>query len=279
MTEPGEYTQRRLIGIGRFLGDKRRQLKAGDYDVVAARPGGRLTQEHVAELVGIASVTYQKIEQGKYASLNYDLLRKIMTVLRVPTYQQDLVLLNEPPFPAVTADHPHAFVEPHAVQMVQDMQEVPMMLLNAAHDILAWNAKAADLLLDFEQVPPADRNLLLLTFLHPIAQELLPDIERDASTLVTEVRYNMHRFPSYSARIQALVDRLCEGSSRFAHLWAHEFGLGSAAFDRNFMHRDHGLIRTWVSFMELIASNGMMIVVFTPRDDDARAKFALLGGE
>ncbi|WP_055480854.1 hypothetical protein [Sphaerimonospora mesophila] len=52
------------------------------------------------------------------------------------------------------------------------------MLMNHRYDILAWNHEMTRLLLDFDTLPPSQRNSTWLCLIHPEIREFHVDRER-----------------------------------------------------------------------------------------------------
>jgi hypothetical protein len=88
--------------------------------------------------------------------------------------------------------------------------------------ILAWNTLAAALYTDFAALPPAERNLLRLTFLDPHVRGLYTDWETSAREGVCFLRMDAAQAPDNPA-LQALVGELSVCDEDFWRWWAsHE---------------------------------------------------------
>jgi hypothetical protein len=74
-------------------------------------------------------------------------------------------------------------------------------------------------LLDFEQIPPEERNLVWLIFTHPALRSLFVEWSTRARDALARFRADYGRYPGDSHFVQ-LVDRLNAVSPEFAQWWS-----------------------------------------------------------
>ena len=77
---------------------------------------------------------------------------------------------------------------PQTQLLLDNVTDSPAMVLGRHMSVLAWNSLAAALYTDFSALPPAERNLLRLTFLDPHIRSLYTDWEASARQCVAFVR-------------------------------------------------------------------------------------------
>jgi hypothetical protein len=108
------------------------------------------------------------------------------------------------------------------LQMLQRLQDIPAMIIDAKFEILAWNELAAALLADFSVLAPKARNLARLIFTQGTGTTLT---QRHAGDIVADLRTTMARYPD-DAGLKDLVAELTMSSDEFARLWAnHDIGV------------------------------------------------------
>ncbi len=73
-------------------------------------------------------------------------------------------------------------------RLLDQLTDTPAMVLGRRLDILAWNASAAMLFLDFEQMPPSRRNYVRLLFTDPAIRAMHRDWGHDARDAVGALR-------------------------------------------------------------------------------------------
>jgi hypothetical protein len=105
------------------------------------------------------------------------------------------------------------------LQRVLDALEVsPALVKTATWDVIAWNRAAAAVLLDYETLPPEQRNVLRLMFCDTRVRAAQFDWESAARFVVAAFRADVARAGA-TGRVQALVDELCRASPEFEALW------------------------------------------------------------
>jgi hypothetical protein len=87
-----------------------------------------------------------------------------------------------------------------------------------SRDVLAWNAMAAALIVDFSAYPVERRNFLWLRFCEPTGRMDPADRERTGRNHVADIRALAARRPD-DRELAALVARVRAASPEFAELW------------------------------------------------------------
>src|SRR2546429_8419630 len=86
-------------------------------------------------------------------------------------------------------------------------------------DVLAWNRLSSALLIDFDQLPPDERNMPRLCFLVDDWRTFYVDWERIAQDTIAFLRMDAGRYPN-DPQLVALVGELSVKSEDFRRLWA-----------------------------------------------------------
>ena len=110
-------------------------------------------------------------------------------------------------------------VSPRLQRMLDQTDAMPAFVMGRRWDILGWNRAARALLLDFEQVPPDERNLVWLIFTHPALRTLFVEWSTRAQDALARFRADYGRYAGDSHFVQ-LVDRLNAVSPEFAQWWS-----------------------------------------------------------
>ena len=95
---------------------------------------------------------------------------------------------------------------------------MPSLVMGRRWDVLGWNRAARAFFLDFEQIPPDERNMVWLFFTHPGLRSLLVDWSTRAQDTLARFRADYGRYAGDSHFVQ-LVDRLNAVSPEFAQWW------------------------------------------------------------
>jgi len=183
-----------------------------------------LRREEVAMLAGVSVDYVVRLEQGRGPQPSAQVLRALARALRLDDDERaELFHLagSAPPLPGTVDD----VVRPSVQRLMDRLVDLPVMLLSARGDVLAWNAMASALLGDWSSVPERERNINRMRFLGTTAHGLRSRVamtpeERDetAAQTVAAMRAATARYPK-DAALAGLVDELRERSDEFERLW------------------------------------------------------------
>ncbi|MGW2252903.1 helix-turn-helix transcriptional regulator [Kitasatospora sp. NPDC001660] len=178
-----------------------------------------LRREEVAELVGLSTDYYVRLEQGRADRPSDEVLDALGRALRLgPAERAHLYDLARPPRRNTGAPR-NDVLRPALRRVVEAMAATPAVIMNDRSDVLAWNRLAAALIADFPRLPPRERNMARRIFLDPRAREIHLDWEEAARTTVGILRMAAGRRP-HDPGLVRLVGQLSLGSAEFRTLWA-----------------------------------------------------------
>jgi len=208
-----------------FLRSRRARL--GPLDVAVDTTAGvrrvpGLRREEVARLAGVSPDYYSRLEQGRAARASDEVLDAVSRALRLdPTERAYLFQIARTPRRA--RRKPPARVQrvrPAVRRLLESVGDtVPAFVFGRRMDVLAMNPLAAALLVDFEALPPRDRNMLRHTFLDESARELYVDWSTVARANVEILRLDAGRHPD-DPLLAELVGELSLKSREFRTWWA-----------------------------------------------------------
>ncbi len=104
-------------------------------------------------------------------------------------------------------------------RLLDQLTEIPAMVLGRNMDVLAWNSLAAALITDFGQIPQARRNYVRIVFTDPARRQLYADWEEVALMTVAFLRMEAAERPD-DPRLAALVGELSVQDPQFRQWWA-----------------------------------------------------------
>ncbi|MFD2793866.1 helix-turn-helix transcriptional regulator [Promicromonospora vindobonensis] len=151
-----------------FLRSRREALHPAKVSPTAVHPPGLrarrtpgLRREEVADLAGVSTSYYERLEQARASRPSPQVLSALGTALRLTTAEREhLARLAGQITPVVDADR--APVAADARRLLDRLGPLPAYVVDDAEDIVAWNAAAAALIIDFAQLPVHERNTLRL---------------------------------------------------------------------------------------------------------------------
>jgi transcriptional regulator with XRE-family HTH domain len=205
--------------LGGFLRSRRARVQPAEAGLA---PGGRrqtpgLRREEVALLAGVSVDYYIRLEQGRGPHPSEHVLTALGRALRLTGEEHDylLRLAGQARAPVDSVREVPASV----LRLLERLDDIPVMVINACYDVVAWNQMLVALIGDLSVVPHRRRNRLRRLFddSHPAALDKL----QLARGCVADLRAS-GRYPDDPA-VRGLVDELSADSPRFAELWAaHE---------------------------------------------------------
>lgn len=254
-----------LRTLGAFLRARRAEVSpesvAGELPVTVGRrrvPG--LRREEVAQLVGVSTDYYTRVEQGRMAP-SEQVLGAVGRTFRMTPEQSGYAteLLNLARGYAAPVQE-SAVVHDRLQLLLDQLTDFPALVLGPRMDILAWNPPASALLLDFGTVPPEQRNYVGLTFTSPEFRALYEDWDAVARACVGILRREAVRNPD-DPELASLVGRLSIASEDFRRWWA-EHRIAEQDFGAKIiLHPVVGRMRlNWDSFTYAGAPGQQMIL-------------------
>lgn len=220
--------QLRNSNLGDYLRARRASMQAsGDSASTRRVPG--LRREEVADLAGISTAYYLRLEQGRARSPSVQVLRSLGRALELDADALAYMMRIADADGSDTPDHSEQPDEV-TIDFVRRMRDVGALLVDHNLDILAYNAMAAALIPEV-----LNGTVNIVAWIHQsddLGLQELSEIRRDMISLA--------RFRSSpdDPRIAGLVEELSRSVEGFADVWAlHESRhLDRYAFRREFDH-------------------------------------------
>lgn len=207
--------------LGEFLRQRRERSDPGEFgfkDAGRRRTPG-LRREEVAELAGISTDWYVRLEQGRESLPSKATVEKLAEALRLSAAERAHVLRLA--VGSTGRVFKREAVPPHLAALIEELP-TPAYVVGARCDLLCWNKAAVDLFRDFSKIPLPRRNTLLQLFTSPEVRNRYPKWEEEARSALESFRIT-YDFWSHSPEFNELVDQLNRESPEFARWWkAHE---------------------------------------------------------
>ncbi|WP_261575350.1 helix-turn-helix transcriptional regulator [Frankia gtarii] len=268
---------RRRGELALFLRSRRERISPRE---VGMPPGPRrrtpgLRREEVAQLAGVGVTWYTWLEQGRPINASAQVLDAVARTLRLDDAErQHLYRLADVPQAQRGADRDDDV--PRDVPAILDaLDPLPAMLLNARSDVLSWNGAFANLLPALAAAPPERRNTVWYAFTTPSCCNPFRNLHEQAPEHVAIFRY---RYSQHMREPEWLdfVRRICAASPLFAELWATHDVAPPGQCNKVYWYPKIGDIAMRSTSLDLTDRPGNRLVVYTPVDDDSRDRLARL---
>ncbi|WLA83257.1 helix-turn-helix transcriptional regulator [Bradyrhizobium elkanii] len=226
--------------LGDFLRSRRAKLAPKNRPASGRRRTPGLKREEVALAAGISVEWYVKLEQGRGSRPSVETIAALSRALELDAVEaRHLAKLaaSGPERPFVARPAPASLVA-----LVEQMVE-PCYLTNQRWDVLAWNAPAADLLVDFAMLTPQNRNILAFMLLDPRARRLFAHgWQSEGARMVSRFRADFDRWSGDPA-FEMLVADFRAGCPEF-EIWWQRYDLDAATSGtKELTHPRLGIVR------------------------------------
>jgi len=268
--------------LGAFLSSRRRRLQPTDVGLAGGtrRRADGLRREEVAQLAAISVDYYARLEQGRSAAPSPPVLELLARTLQLTADERHhlftLAGAALPPRLAMTSE-----VARGTVHLVQHLSDVPVLVIDAKYDVLAWNRLAASLFHDFSQWAPPTRNFIWRVFCDPSTRALYIDDDAQwfARTAVADLRSAAGRYP-HDEGIAALVADLTARSPEFVELWNENEVEQQRSTAKRLHHRSVGSLELELEVLS-IPDRDQRVLIYTAspgsRSHEALRLLAVVG--
>ncbi|GAB4587232.1 helix-turn-helix transcriptional regulator [Nocardia sp. IFM 10818] len=171
-------------------------------------------------LAGVSVDYIVRLEQGRGPKPSDQVLGALARALRLDEDDRNLMFRlagSEPP----AAGRIPLLIRPSVYRLLDRMADLPVVVLSAKSDVLAWNPMAAALFGDFSEWPPSERDLIYQRFLGGGLGRAWLTPEEEAATAdycVGCLRSARARY-SDDPGLTQLIGELRSRSPRFDELW------------------------------------------------------------
>jgi transcriptional regulator with XRE-family HTH domain len=264
--------------LGDFLRARRAALdlrRAGLPDDGRLRRVPGLRREELSRLANVSVDYIVRLEQGRTRRVSRPVLEALADALQLsPDDRAYLETLAE----VARATRRRASAKPDVAdalrQLLEDMHDIPAMVVYRRMHVLAWNVGAAALLTDFGAFPPQERNLVRLMFLDERFRALYADWPQAARDCVAILRMEAGLHPDDPDLI-ALVGELSIRDKDFRAWWTTHPVHGLSPVTRTFHHPVAGTLTLDVH--QLSINPDVLIAAYTaPRDSPSREALRVL---
>ncbi|MDY0926919.1 helix-turn-helix transcriptional regulator [Enterobacter sp. CFBP8995] len=256
--------------LGNYLRERRQRLDAAKlgYTLLRRRTPG-LRREEVAVRACVSTTWYTWLEQGRGGAPSEEVLERLARALELSAAERDhLFLLAQNRLPGVTWQA-GVDVSPSLQRVLDSMENTPALVKTAEWQVVAWNRAATKVFVDYAELPPAQRNILLMMFRNEEMKKRLPDWHKVTRGMVANFRADVARTGA-SEHVRALVEELCEMSDTFRQLWKSQEVSQHGEGIKQLWLPDEGVLELEYSTFAVEGKPGLSLVVFNPRQQHDR---------
>jgi transcriptional regulator with XRE-family HTH domain len=265
-------------GLADFLRRRREVLRPSDVGLpdTARRRTPGLRRDEVAQLAGMSTDYYARLEQKRGANPSEPIVASLARALRCDRDERDHMyhLAGLEPPARLASRH----IRPGLISMLDRLTDIPVSICTDLSDVL-WQNALADATLG-PQDPEVDaraRNLVWRWFTDPATRTRVPEEDwlRLSMQHVDDLRAT-HARRSRDKDVVTFVRDLQEHSAEFRDLWdRHQVSV--RRFDRKtVLHPAVGELRLTCEVLLTPAADLVVVALFPTPGTDAREKLDLL---
>ncbi|MFD2473266.1 helix-turn-helix transcriptional regulator [Amycolatopsis silviterrae] len=258
--------------LAAFLRTSRERLDPDEFGLPARRRARRtpgLRREEVAELAGVSIDYIVRLEQARGLRPSADVVEALAGALRLSPGERTYLygLAQQQPR---EADKPAAVAAEPLAELIAELAPLPAMLLNHRYDILAWNREMTRLLVDFEALPPAQRNAMWLCLRHPELQKFYADRETVVRQGIAHLRAAWATHPD-DAALSDLIEEFLDADQDFARWWAERDVAVNGRGRKVLRHPVAGELAVRFEVLAPIENPDQRVLIYRAADDASRA--------
>ncbi|MET3507313.1 helix-turn-helix transcriptional regulator [Halalkalibacter oceani] len=265
----------RLQALSDFLKGKRAKLNpqmVGLPTGIRRRTPG-LRREEVAQLAGVSTTWYTWLEQGRDIHVSTSVLEGISAALQLnkdeKKYLYGLALDEGTERPAPAPEEIQ--ISPPLQKILQELRNCPSIITDRRCFIVGWNEAAANVFLDFAQIPPAERNLIRLLFARKEFRSL-------AVNWVEFVRGFIAIFRTYYGQYVAdhwyidFIEEMENDYPEFRQLWNESEVSSAPDIQIEFRHAKAGKMVFNLTSLQVQGHHDVRCSVYTPVENTGTEK-------
>jgi transcriptional regulator with XRE-family HTH domain len=266
----GEIRRHELAG---FLRSRRERITPEEVGLVRGRrrrtPG--LRREEVAHLSAVGVTWYTWLEQGRDIQVSAQVLDALARTLRLDASERAHLFglagaIDPTPAASCTT------LTPELRQMLTRLEPMPACVQNSRYDIIAYNRTYGRLLCDLDEIPPEDRNMMLLAFTDERWRSSVVHLDDVLRIMAAKFRAGMADHLAEPAW-KLVLKRLLDESAEFRELWGrHEVVQSVPSKVKHFHNRYVGPVAVVHTDLWLGPDCGARMVTYTPVDDASRER-------
>ncbi len=262
------HSQNRLQALSTFLKAKRAKIMPQNvglpFGTRRRTPG--LRREEVAQLAGVSLTWYTWLEQGRDIKVSSSVLDAIASALQLTTDERKYLFalaLESSATIQPFKDELQSKISPSLTRILRELHTCPTIISDRRCQIVGWNEAAAHVFLDFEQLPPSERNLVRLLFTRKELQRLAVNWEHFASGFLAIFRAYYGQYVE-DEWYEGFLKELNEAHPDFNRLWEQSRVSSAPEVVLEFRHAKAGKMLFQLTSLQVQGDADLRCSIYTP---------------
>ncbi|TVX96903.1 helix-turn-helix transcriptional regulator [Cohnella terricola] len=263
-------SQTRLQALSVFLKAQRAKLTPQSVGLPegSRRRTPGLRREEVAQLAGVSSTWYTWLEQGRDIKVSSSVLDNVATALQLSVDERKyLFSLALESYSAISlAEDELPRISPSLQIILRELTYCPTIISDRRCHIVGWNEAAAHVFLDFEQIPPEQRNMIRLLFTRKEFERLAVNWEQFASGFLAIFRAYYGQYVE-DEWYEEFLEEMKETHPDFNRLWEQSKVSSAPEVLLEFRHAKARKMLFNLTSLQVHGSADLRCSIYTPAPD------------
>ncbi|WP_145040131.1 helix-turn-helix transcriptional regulator [Paenibacillus sp. Y412MC10] len=263
-------SQVRLQALSAFLKGQRAKISP---ESVGLPPGTRrrtpgLRREEVAQLAGVSTTWYTWLEQGRNIQVSSSVLDCVASALQLNADERRYLysLALESGAEPYTVKHEAVQISPSLQKIITELKYCPVMISDRKCNIVGWNRAAAYVFLDFDRIPPEERNMIRLLFTRREFQRLAVNWEQFASGFLSMFRSYYGQYVE-DEWYDHFLEEMKNGHPDFNRMWEQSQVSYAPEVHLEFRHAKAGKMVYELTSLKVYGNDDLRCSIYTPAPD------------
>lgn len=260
----------RLQALSAFLKSQRAKISPESVGFPAGTrrrtPG--LRREEVAQLAGVSTTWYTWLEQGRDIQASPSVLDCVAGALRMNADERKYLysLAIEDGSTAYTPENDALQISPSLQKIITQLRHCPVIVSDRMCNIVGWNQAACHVFLDFDRIPPEERNMIRLLFSRREFRRLAVNWEQFASGFLSMFRSYYGRYVS-DEWYERFLREMSETHPEFRSMWEHGQVSYAPEVHLEFRHAKAGKMVYELTSLSVSGQDDLRLSIYTPAPD------------
>lgn len=261
-------TQVRLQALSTFLKTQRAKISpesAGLPAGIRRRTPG-LRREEVAQLAGVSTTWYTWLEQGRDIQVSASVLDCVAAALKLTAderkYLFSLALDSGKGGSPLLAEG-ESRISPSLQKIIQELRFCPVIISDHRCFIVGWNEAASHIFLNFDRIPPDERNLIRLLFTRREFRRLAVNWEQFVSDYLSMFRSYYGEYVE-DGWYEPFLEEMKSLHPDFSHLWEQTKVSTAPDVQLEFRHAKAGKMMFELTSLQVQGNSDLRCSIYTP---------------
>ncbi|MFS0726248.1 helix-turn-helix transcriptional regulator [Paenibacillus sp. 1P07SE] len=263
-------SQVRLHALSVFLKSQRAKLSPE----LAGLPAGTrrrtpgLRREEVAQLAGVSTTWYTWLEQGRDIRVSSSVLDCVAGALQLSPDQKKYLysLAFENESEVYAAEQEAVQLSPSLQKIITELTYCPVIVSDRKCNIVGWNKAAAFVFLDFDRIPPAERNMIRLLFTRREFRRLALHWEQFSNDFLSMFRTYYGQYVG-DEWYDLFLKEMTEQHPEFKRMWEDNRVQYAPEVHLEFRHAKAGKMVYELTSLKVYGKEDLRCSIYTPAPD------------